>query len=130
MATDQVVSPQDVLRALMQLRRQGAANVMKELEAQEPDLAEFLLEETSAVHRQLLELGGTPRRVRRIHRRVESLALVLVLALRQARLRLWQDPPPEVQTESDRSHPQDTGADHDLLRPTDSDPSQAGDELP
>lgn len=94
MACDQVVSPQDVLRAVMQLRRQGVDSVMKELEDTEPDLAEFLLEETSSVHRQLLELGAMPRRVARLHRRVLSLSLVLVLALRQARLRLWHEPDP------------------------------------
>jgi hypothetical protein len=130
MATVQVVSPQDVLRALMQLRRQGAANVMKELEAQEPDLAEFLLEETSAVHRQLLDLGGAPRRVRRVHRRVESLALVLVLALRQARLRLWQEPSPEVQAVSGSPRMQESGAGLNELPPADPNPSAAGDDLP
>ncbi|MDB5358380.1 MAG: hypothetical protein JWN24_4833 [Phycisphaerales bacterium] len=130
MATDQVVSPQDVLRAVMQLRRQGTASVIKELESQEPDLAEFLLEETSAVHRQLLDLGGAPGRVRRVHRRVESLALVLVLALRQARLRLWQEPSPEVQAEGDSSHQQEIGAGQDDLPPAGADLSNAGDNLP
>ena len=91
MASDQVVVAQDVVRALMELRRVGNQPALEELEKLEPDLSEFLLEELTGVHHDLLRLGGKPPRARRLSRRVETLALVLVHALRHAHLRLWQD---------------------------------------
>ena len=91
MATDQVVDAQDVLRALIELRRLGNQPALEDLERQEPDLSEFLLEELTGIHHDLLRLGGRASRARRLSRRVETLAMVLVHALRHAHLRLWQD---------------------------------------
>ena len=90
MAFDQVVSAQDVLRAVMELRRRGVQSMMEELEKLEPDLTEFCLEELGLVHQQLLDLGAKPRQVRRLAHRIESMALVLVTALRRGQLRLWE----------------------------------------
>ena len=90
MASDQVVTAQDVLRSLIELRRLGSQRVLQDLEQQEGDLVEFLLEELSGVHQDILALGGKPGRSRRLVQRVESMALVLVTALRQAQLRLWR----------------------------------------
>jgi hypothetical protein len=91
MASDQVVVAQDVLRAVMELRRLGNRRALEELEQREPDLSEFLLEELTAVHHDLLHIGAGPGRVRRLSGRVETLALVMVHALRHAHLRLWRD---------------------------------------
>jgi hypothetical protein len=91
LASDQVVTTKDVLDALMKVRRQGNDRLLRELEAREPDLAEFLLEETSAVHQMVLELGAKPRQSRRIFLRVETMALVLVTAISNATLRLWRE---------------------------------------
>jgi hypothetical protein len=90
MASDQQVSARDVLRALARLRRQGIDEAMRELEALEPDLASFVMEEFSLVYRDLLALGGSPKRSRRAQRRVQDLVVVSVLALREAHHRLWQ----------------------------------------
>ena len=58
MASDRTVSSKDVLDALMQLRRRGDDPVLRELEKQEPELTEFLLEEVTPIHQDLLNLGG------------------------------------------------------------------------
>jgi hypothetical protein len=91
MASDQVVVAQDVLRALMELRRLGTRPALEDLEKLEPDLSEFLLEELTGIHHDLLHLGASAPRARRLSRRVETLALVVVHALRHAHLRLWGD---------------------------------------
>ena len=90
MASDQQVSARAVLRAVMRIRRQGNGRTMAELEAIEPDLAGFVMEELSLVHRDLLALGGPAGRSRRLQRRVEALALACVTALREAHYQLWQ----------------------------------------
>jgi len=90
MPSDEVVNAQDVLRAVMELRRRGNQPVIEELEKLEPDLTEFLLEELGLIHQQLLDLGAKPRQVRRLARSIEAMAVVLVTALRRAHLRLWQ----------------------------------------
>ena len=91
MPTDQLVQAADVLAAVRQLRHRPREKVLEELERLEPDLIEHILEELSAVHQQLLQSGVTDRRVRGIYRRVETLTLLGLLALRHATLRLWCD---------------------------------------
>jgi hypothetical protein len=88
---DRQVTSRHVLRSLLRLKRQGRQRALEELEQVEPDLAEFLMEEVSLVHRKLLELAGPPRRTRWLARRVESMALVLVASLRQAHYEMWKD---------------------------------------
>jgi hypothetical protein len=90
-SSDAIVTTADVLRAVMELRRRGHDEVLRELEAREPDLAEHLMEELGSIHRLLLETGATPKRVRRLSRRVEALALVMVAGLRHAHRRLWDE---------------------------------------
>lgn len=109
--TDQLVRSEDVLRAVMQLRRQGVAKVLTQLEVIEPDLAEYVMEETSAMYHDLAALGGTAKQVRRFHSRLQSLVLVTVLSLRQAQARLWQldDPPASDDTSIAQDHPPDAG---------------------
>ena len=57
MAGDQLVQARDVLAAVRQLRRQGRARTMQQLEAIEPDLIEHVLEELSRLHQRLLRSG-------------------------------------------------------------------------
>ena len=59
MASDQQVNARACC-AVMKLRRVGTARAMTELEQVEPDLASYLMEEFSLVHRDLLALRGRP----------------------------------------------------------------------
>lgn len=67
MPSDQLVHARMVLQAQMQLRKQGTDSVMQHLEQAEPDLAEYVMESLSLVHRTLLELGGSPKKSRRLY---------------------------------------------------------------
>jgi hypothetical protein len=91
MPNDAVVNSKDVLGSLMELRRVGHPSAMQQLEELEPELMEYCLEQVSRIHKQLLDCGLRPTRVRRLVRATEELALVLVMSLRAAHLRLWQD---------------------------------------
>jgi hypothetical protein len=90
MASDQQVSARAVLRALTRLRRQGTEQVLLELEKVEPDLANFVMEEFSLLHRDVLALGGPPKRSRRLQRRLEEVVLTCVTTMREAHHQLWQ----------------------------------------
>lgn len=95
MATDAVVAARDVLAALMELRRTGHRRALSELESLEPELMEFALEEVTAIHHALMATRVRPRELRRLTRRVQAMAIVLVTSLRTARLRLWRDAGPQ-----------------------------------
>ena len=90
MPSDQQVSARHVLQSVMKLKRQGLNRAMEELEQLEPDLAGYLMEELSLVQQKLLELGAPARRTRWLVRRVESLTLVCVAALRRGHYDLWR----------------------------------------
>ena len=77
------VTARDVLNALSEIRRRKHWPLLQELESAEPQLAEYLLEEISAIHHTLLEAGSPPRIVRRLQRQVQSLVLVCLLAPRK-----------------------------------------------
>jgi hypothetical protein len=59
MPSDAIVSARDVLAALAEVRRLGPRRAWSDMEAAEPDLAEFALEELSAVHQRLLATAAT-----------------------------------------------------------------------
>lgn len=90
MASDQLVSAKDILLALAEVRRRGIDALLQELEQREPDLAEHLMEEATSLHTRISRLACKPRTLRRLSRRIETLALVLVVSLQKAQLRLWQ----------------------------------------
>lgn len=100
MPTDQVVGARDVLRAIQQLRRQGLVRAISELEAVEPDLCEHLLEEITALHAEFSRISSTHKQVRKLDRRVQSLCVVLVQALRSGYQQLisgdTESEPPDV----------------------------------
>ena len=75
------VTARDVLQALSEVRRRGHWPLFQQLEQLEPDLAEFVLEEISAIHHTLLKSGARPRVVRRLQRQVQSLILVSLRAI-------------------------------------------------
>ncbi len=91
MASDRIVTARHVLHAAMELERRGSDAVIKELEALEPDLVEYVLEQTCQIHHRLLRFGLSGQQARRIYRRAESITVVCVLALRQAHHDLWRD---------------------------------------
>jgi hypothetical protein len=86
MASDpQQVGPRAVLKAIARVKREGTTRVLEHLERVEPDLASFVMEEPSLVHRDVLHTGATAGQARRLQRRIESVVLVAVTALRAAR---------------------------------------------
>jgi hypothetical protein len=87
------VTASAVLAALSEVRRRGHWPLLQELEAIEPDLTGFVLEEISAIHGTLLKTGARPKAVRRLQRQVQSLALVAILSLRPMRRDGDDDPP-------------------------------------
>lgn len=113
MASDQQVSARSVLDAVMELRRRGARQALEELEQVEPDLASYLMESLSDVHRQLLALGGPAKASRRLYRDIQSLTLVCITALRKGHYELWRqsdagsnlDPPGGAEPPADGSPP-------------------------
>jgi hypothetical protein len=117
MSSDQTVTARDVLRALTDVCRRGTRSALSELEQLEPDLAEFPIEEVTAIHHDVATTGARARRVRALTERVETLAVVLVQSLRQAHLRLWEEPPagqaadPHATTSDGNRTAADTAAD-------------------
>jgi hypothetical protein len=91
MASEQLVSARDVLRAIEEVRRAGVDRLLPEWERREPDLAEHLLEGISDLHRRIAAVAPNARAERRLLRRTETLILVLLTAQRRALLRHWQD---------------------------------------
>lgn len=91
MTTDQLVQSKDVLDAVRHMRRRPQHEVLRELEQTEPDLAEHVMEELSRLHQLLLRTGLTPKQTRRIYQQGQTLALVSIVALRRAYLRLWRE---------------------------------------
>ena len=91
MATDQQVTARAVLRAVAELERQGPGPAMRLLEQTEPDLAEYVMETLSLIHRRLLALGGNAAQSRRVYRQVQGLVLVSVGSLRHAHHQLWRE---------------------------------------
>ena len=91
MASDQLVTARDVLRAAAEVRRVGRGAVLRDWELREPDLAEHLMEGLSDLHRRVLALAAHPKQERGLMRAIETLLLVLMTALRRAQLRLWEE---------------------------------------
>ncbi|MFI5379014.1 MAG: hypothetical protein ACHRHE_06950 [Tepidisphaerales bacterium] len=71
-----------VLDALLEVRRLEADRALQRLEAHEPDLAEYLLEGLSALHCDLLGLGGGARATRNVYLEARQLVLVSIAAVR------------------------------------------------
>jgi hypothetical protein len=87
--SDQLVVSKDVLDAILEIRRQGADRLIRDMEACEPALCEFFLEESTNLLGELARLGLRPRRLRAMNERIQCFGLTLVRSLRCAQLRLW-----------------------------------------
>ena len=74
------ITARDVLKAVSEIRRRKQWPLLQELEAAEPDLAEHVLEELSAIHHTLLQTRARPKTVRHLQGQVQSLVLVCLLA--------------------------------------------------
>jgi hypothetical protein len=90
MASDRLVHARMVLQAQLELKRRGTDACMLQLEQLEPDLAEHVMESLSLVHQRLLDLGGPPKKTRRLYLQIQSLVLVSIGSLRKAHLALWE----------------------------------------
>jgi hypothetical protein len=109
MASDRLVTPQHVLKAVMEHERQGSKKVIAELEKLEPDLIEYLLESLTRLYHQLTGMGLTGQEARRAFRLAERTALVCIIALRNAHRELWQPEPedrPQDHTDPPPAAPQ------------------------
>jgi hypothetical protein len=81
--SDQLVTARHVLRATQEIHRRRARAVLSELEALEPDLAEYAIENLSQLHHDLVGGGLSGRDARRAYRLAEATLLVSLMALRQ-----------------------------------------------
>ena len=91
MPTDQVVTAKTILQVQLELQRRGSRRVYSVLESTERDLAEVVLEQTTAIYHEILNTGASSKEARRIHHQVETLVLVSILALQKAHAALWED---------------------------------------
>jgi hypothetical protein len=90
MASDRIVSPKVILQAQLELQRLGTHKAMVLLESTEPDLAEVVIEATTAQYHQILHTGASSKAARRIHEMTLALVLTCVGSLRHAHAALWQ----------------------------------------
>ena len=90
--SDQLVDAKSILDAITALKRRGNNAVLQELESIEQELASFIMEEQSLIHQTLLKTGARTKLIRRLMQQIEAMALVSILAMRGAQLRLWHDP--------------------------------------
>ena len=90
--SDQLVDAKSILDAITALKRRGNNAVLQELEAIEQELASFIMEEQSLIYQTLLKTGARTKLIRRLMQQIEAMALVSIMAMRQAQLRLWHDP--------------------------------------
>jgi hypothetical protein len=111
MASDRLVTPEHVLKALMELDRRGSTKILSELEKLEPDLVEHLLEDLTRLFHRLTDHGLSGADARKIYHRAEKTVLVCIMALRTAYRRLLDDqagapePNPEPDDDSGSGSP-------------------------
>ena len=91
MASDQMVESRHILQAIVAVQRRGAWALIADLEKVEPELAEYLREMLSTLHQELAKTGTSHRRLRRIDKTAQELAVVCIAALRAAHFDLWRD---------------------------------------
>ncbi len=89
MPSDQQVTSRMILQVLQESTRQGATPALERLEQVEPDLANYLMETLTSIYHQILGLGGSAKKSRRVYQQVQSLALVSIAALQKGHYELW-----------------------------------------
>ena len=76
------ITARQVLDAVFEHQRLGPDRALHRLETNEPELAEYVIESLSAVHGELLKLGGRARATHRVYLRAQELVLVSIAAVR------------------------------------------------
>jgi hypothetical protein len=105
-ASDQLVTAKSILEAITEVKRRGRHRVLRDLEATEPELAGYVMEELTSIFHLLHRTGIRSKQLHRINWRMERMALVSIVAMRRAHYRLWRksiqdtplaklDPPPD-----------------------------------
>jgi len=89
--SDRIVTAKMVLQAQIELQRLGIHKTVVTLEATEPDLAEYLLEGSTALYHQILRTGASNKQARQIHEGMQRLTLVCLRSLQLAHAELWQE---------------------------------------
>jgi hypothetical protein len=90
-ASDQLVTAKTILQAQLELQRLGHDKALAALEHTEPDLAEVVIENTTAIYHQALDAGASPRHARRIHQDTVALVLLCIQSLQRAHANLWAE---------------------------------------
>jgi len=90
MPTDQQVTAKMILDAVLDLERRGPVQVLRQLEALEPELASYFLENLTLLHQRIMKLGGPIRQSQRLLREIQALTLICILALRNGHLEMWR----------------------------------------
>ena len=90
MASDQQVTSKMILQTLQELTRKGTTPVLEQLEQVEPDLASYLMETLTTIYHQILSLGGSAKKSKRVYRQVQTLAVACIMAMRQGHFELWR----------------------------------------
>jgi len=116
MASDQLITAKQILQATQELQRRHSPNVLSELEKLEPDLAEYVIENLTQLHHQLIQQGLSGRQARRIYRFAESTLLVSLMALRMGYRELLGD------TQGGDENPQSPAGEQDDSTPPDAHP--------
>ena len=92
-ASDQIVTAKLVLQAQLELQRLGNNKAMSLLESTEPDLAEYFIESTTTLYREILDIGASAKQARRIHDAMLHLVLVCLRSLQKGHAALWPEEP-------------------------------------
>ena len=117
MPTDQQVTSKMILDAVLDLERRGPVQVLRQLEALEPDLTGYFLENLTLLFQRIMKLGGPIRQNQRLLREIQSLTLICILALRNGHREIWQElmaGTPAARIDPDA----DPGQDEDKVEPS------------
>ena len=90
MPSDQQVTSKMILQTLQELTRTGTTPALEQLEQIEPDLASYLMETLTTIYHQILGLGGSAKKGKRVYRQIQMLAVVCIVALRKGHYELWR----------------------------------------
>jgi len=105
---DQLVDAKAILEAIAELKRRGNTAILQELESIELELASHIMEECGLIHASLLKTGAKTKLIRHLNQQIESLALAIMLSLRNAYRRLMEE-----SAEASSQQGNKTSPDHD-----------------
>ena len=96
MADHPHVTARTVLDAVLEIKRLGSTRALEQLEEAEPELASYVMEALSDVHRQVLALGGCAKASQRVYLDIQALVLTCITAMRHSADRPGDDAEPEA----------------------------------